>query len=123
MSTSVEAQMSLSITRPANSSVDYVQILGEVDVSDTDELNAAARRLIDAAGDSICVDLGGITFMDSTLVEFFLQLGGPDSPSPRPLVLCRPRPTAQLLIHVTGLDDVATVQSDLPTLWPELPTG
>ena len=119
MATSTQDQMRLSITRPANSSVDYVQILGDVDLSNTDELNAAALRLIDAAGDSICVDLAGITFMDSTLVEFLLHVRGSDSLAPRQLVLCRPRPMARRVIQVTGLEDVSTVQADLPALWPQ----
>jgi anti-sigma B factor antagonist len=119
MPTPIHDQMSLSITRPADSSVDYVQILGDVDLSNTDELNAAAIRLIDADGDSICVDLGGITFMDSTLVEFLLHVGGSARHSPRQLVLCRPRPMARRVIQVTGLEDVATVQADLPALWPQ----
>jgi anti-anti-sigma factor len=118
MPTVIKDQMSLSITRPANSSVDYVQILGDVDLSNTDELNAAATRLIDADGDSICVDLGGITFMDSTLVEFLLHVQGSERHSQRELVLCRPRPMARRVIHVTGLERVATVQTDLPELWP-----
>jgi anti-anti-sigma factor len=118
MTTYVQDQMSLSITRPANSSVDYVQILGDVDLSNTDELNAAAIRLIDADGDSICVDLGGITFMDSTLIEFLLHVGGSERSTPRPLLLCRPRPMARRVIHATGLEDVAVVQTDLPASWP-----
>jgi anti-sigma B factor antagonist len=116
-------QMSLSITRPANSSVDYVQILGDVDLSNSDALAAAARRIIDDGGDSICVDLGGITFMDSTLVEFLLHVRASEGRSPRHLVLCRPRPMARRVIEVTGLEDLATVQSDLPALWPRALTA
>jgi anti-sigma B factor antagonist len=116
-------QMTLSITRPANSSVDYVRILGDVDLSNSDALDAAALRIIDGGGDSICVDLGGITFMDSTLVEFLLHVRGGEGRSPRHLVLCRPRPMARRVIEVTGLRDLATVQTDLPALWPRPPTA
>jgi anti-anti-sigma factor len=123
MTSHIPEQMSLSITRPADSSVDYVQIVGDVDLSNSVALAAAAARIIDDGGDSVCVDLGGITFMDSTLVEFLLHVRGSEGRSPRHLVLCRPRPMARRVIEVTGLEDLATVQTDLPALWPRLLTG
>jgi anti-anti-sigma factor len=119
MTTYAQDQMSLSITRPANSSVDYVQIVGDVDLSDSATLEVAAARLLAADGSSICVDLGGTTFMDSTLAAFLSQVGTADGQAGRTLVLCRPRPMARRIIEVTGLDRLATVRPDLPPLWPE----
>ena len=106
-------RMTLSITRPGDGAVDYVQIVGDVDLSDAAELARAAARLHDGAG--VCVDLGGTTFMDSTLVQFLEDLGDDGA---RHLVICRPGPMASRLLHLTGLDTVASVRDDLPPHWP-----
>jgi len=114
-------RMVLSITRPPDGGVDYVQILGDVDLSETEALDRAAAQLHDGAGaDGICVDLGGTTFMDSTLVAFLEDIG--DGRAGR-LVICRPGPMATRLIHLTGLDNVASVRADLPPGWPTVPAA
>jgi hypothetical protein len=43
-----QRQMALSITRSAHAPIDYVRILGEVDLTDATQLGLAARQLIDA---------------------------------------------------------------------------
>jgi anti-anti-sigma factor len=108
-------RMSLSITRPSDGAVDYVQILGDVDLSDVAELDRAAAQLHDGTSAGVCVDLGGTTFMDSTLVQFLQDLG--DEGIGR-LVICRPGPMATRLIQLSGLDALASVRADLPSHWP-----
>ena len=120
MATMSHDRMTLSITRPRRGAVDYVRILGDVDLSEADELDRAAAQLQDGGGGGICVDLGGITFMDSTLVQFLEDLG--DGGAGR-LVICRPGPMATRLIHLTGLDTVASVRADLPPNWPNQPAA
>lgn len=117
MTTYTQAQMRLSITRSPDSSVDFVQILGDVDLSDSRALGLAARQLIDANASIVYVDLAGTTFMGSTLVAFLVHVGN-NGKSRRPLVLCRPTPMALRVIHMTGLDELASVRPDLPELWP-----
>ena len=104
-------RMALSITRLGDGAVDYVQIDGDIDVSNAAELARAAAELHIGAGAGVCVDLGGTTFMDSTLVQFLADLGDEGA---RHLVICRPGPMASRLIHLTGLDAVASVRADLP---------
>jgi anti-anti-sigma factor len=113
-----QAQMRLSITRSADNSADFVRIIGDVDLSDSRALGLAARQLIDAEGSVVYVDLAGTTFMGSTLVAFLVHVGS-NGKDRRPLVLCRPSPMAVRVIHMTGLDELATVRPDLPSLWPE----
>jgi anti-anti-sigma factor len=113
-----QAQMKLSITRSADNSAYFVQILGDVDLSDSRALGLAARQLIDAESSVVYVDLGGTTFIGSTLVAFLVHVGA-NGKDRRPLVLCRPSPMAVRVIHMTGLDELATVRPDLPPLWPE----
>jgi anti-anti-sigma factor len=115
MSTNSLDHMRLSITTSADSSVDFVRILGDVDLSDSRQLGLAAKQLTTAS--LIYVDLGGTTFMGSTLAEFLLDVGT-SARMRRPLVLCRPTSAARRVIHMTGLDELARVQSDLPRAWP-----
>jgi anti-anti-sigma factor len=110
-------QMRLSIRTAPNSSVDFVRILGDVDQSDTVQLDLAARQLIDANASTVYVDLGGTTYMGSTLLWFLGHLGN-DGHARRPLVLCRPTRAARRMIHITRLDEFASVRADLPRQWP-----
>jgi anti-anti-sigma factor len=118
--------MRLSITSGADSSIDFVRILGDVDMSDTEQLGLAARKLNGDNASAVYVDLAGTTYMGSTLLGFLAHLGD-DGNARRPLVLCRPTPAARRMIHITGLDEVATVRPDLPRRWPanreEAPDG
>jgi anti-anti-sigma factor len=118
MSTYTQTQMRLSITRSTDNAADFVQILGDVDLSDSRALGLAARQLIDAAATVLYVDLAGTTFMGSTLVAFLVHVGNNEKDR-RPLVLCRPSPMALRVIHMTGLDELATVRPDLPPEWPD----
>jgi anti-anti-sigma factor len=74
----------------SDSSVDYVQIVGEVDVADRHRLGLAARSLIEADARVVYVDLGDVTFMGSTLVEFLVHVSNANGDVGRSLVLCRP---------------------------------
>jgi anti-anti-sigma factor len=118
-----QGQMTLSITRPSDSSVDYVQIVGDVDLADANRLESAARRLVEADASVIYVDLAGVTFIGSTLVGFLVGIGNSKGPTRRQVVLCRPTPMASKVIHLTGLDELATVRPDLPDRWLESASG
>ena len=118
MSIHAQTQMQLSITRSSDGSADFVQILGDVDLSDSRALGLAARQLIDADASIVYVDLAGTTFMGSTLVAFLVHVAN-NGRTRRPLVLCRPTPMARRVIHMTGLDELASVRPDLPPLWPD----
>jgi anti-anti-sigma factor len=115
-------QMRLSITTSSDGSVDFVRILGDVDMSDAHALGLAARQLVDADARLIYVDLGGTTFMGSTLVSFLVQLAN-HGRTGRPLVLCRPTSAALRVIHMTGLDTLTSIRPDLPDPWPEGSSG
>jgi len=110
-------RMRLSITTAPDSSDDYVRILGDVDLSDIEQLGLAARVLIGDHASAVYIDLAGTTYMGSTLLGFLAHLGN-DGHAHRPLILCRPTPTARRMIHITGLDELATVRPDLPRQWP-----
>jgi anti-anti-sigma factor len=117
MVTDTQDQMRLSITRSSEGAVDFVRIVGEVDLADTDALGLAARRLVDSDTRAVYVDLAGTTLIGSTLVAFLVHIGNNDGPARRPLVLCRSSPMSLRVIQLTGLDRVATLRPDLPALW------
>ena len=119
MATYSQTHMRLSITKSLENSADFVQILGDVDLSDSRALSVAARQLFDGAAGTVYVDLGGTTFMGSTLVAFLVHVGK-NGAHRRPLVLCRPTTMALRVIHMTGLDELASVRCDLPPLWPDI---
>ena len=118
-----QAQMRLSITRSPDSSDAFVQILGDVDLSDSRALGHAVSELADADADAdagvVYVDLAGTTFMGSTLIAFLVNVGN-NGRSRRPMVLCRPTSMARRVIHMTGLDELASVRPDLPPMWPDV---
>jgi anti-anti-sigma factor len=119
--------MGLSITSGADSSIDFVRILGDVDLSDAEQLGLAARQLIGDNASAVYVDLAGTTYLGSTLLGFLAHLSDDGNTRRRSLVLCRPTPAARRMIHITGLDALATVRPDLPRQWPanleEAPDG
>jgi anti-anti-sigma factor len=110
-------QMQISITASPDGSVDFVRIRGEVDLSDARELGLAAQRLIAADAGLVYVDLGGITFMGSTMIGFLVHIANSGRVR-RQLILCRPTPMARRVIGLTDLDRLATLRADLP-LWPD----
>lgn len=110
-------QMQISITASPDGSVDFVRIRGEVDLSDARQLGLAAQRLIAANAGLVYVDLGGITFMGSTMIGFLVHIANSGRVR-RQLILCRPTPMARRVIGLTDLDKLATLRADLP-LWPD----
>jgi anti-anti-sigma factor len=118
MAVSATDQMRLSITTSLDSCVDFVRIQGDVDLSDSHQLGLAADQLVASAATTVYVDLGGTTFMGSTLVAF-LVLIATDDRSRRSLILCRPTPTGRRVIEMTGLDKIARLRADLPPTWPD----
>ncbi len=118
MTLHTQEQMRLSITRPPGSTVVFVQIAGDVDLSDTAALDLAAQQLLEAPGSITYVDLGGASLVGSTLIAFLMHLADARGQIQRPLVLCRPSLLGRKVIRITGLDQVAEIQPHLPAEWP-----
>jgi anti-anti-sigma factor len=111
-------QMRLSIATSSDGSVDFLRIQGDVDLSDADELDRASQQLVGSKARTVYVDLGGTTFMGSTLVTFLVQIAG-NGRARRSLILCRPTPTGRRVIDMTGLDAFAQLRTELPPNWPD----
>jgi anti-anti-sigma factor len=117
MAVLIRDQMQISITASPDGSVDYVRIRGDVDLSDVRGLDVASQRLIAGGAGLVYVDLGGITFMGSTLVGFLVQVADSGRVR-RPVVLCRPTAMARRVIDLTDLAELVSVRPDLPS-WPD----
>jgi anti-anti-sigma factor len=110
-------QMRLSIMASPDRSIDFVRILGDVDLSDVAQLDRAAQQLGGSTATTTYADLAGTTFMGSTLVSFLVRIANVGTAA-RSLIVCRPTPTARRVIQMTGLEQVARVRFDLPPGWP-----
>jgi anti-anti-sigma factor len=117
MAVLTKGHMRLTITASPDGCADYVRIRGDVDLSDSRGLGLAAQRLIAANADLVYVDLGGVTFMGSTLAGFLVHVVN-SRRKRRRVILCHPTPMARRVIQMTGLDKLANVRSDLPW-WPD----
>jgi anti-sigma B factor antagonist len=97
-----------------------VHVSGEVDVQTGPALEESVRGLITAGHHTVVIDLGEVTFIDSSgigaLVACAGMLGGPGH-----LGLARPRPQVLRVLALTGLDEhlpvfdsVERARADLP---------
>jgi anti-anti-sigma factor len=103
--------------RRSGAHVDSVQILGDVDLPNARELGGSASQLIDHEASIIYIDLGGVRFIGSTLISSLTDACN-NGDTRRPMVLRRPTPMALRVIRITGLDQLASVHSELPPQWP-----
>jgi anti-anti-sigma factor len=86
-----------------------LRVQGEVDVTTADCLWRYVEKAIEADVGGVVVDLGGVSFFDSTgiavLTRAWQRLEGTD----RTLVVRRPRDNVRRVLHVCGLDKFIAV--------------
>jgi anti-anti-sigma factor len=93
-----------------------VRIAGDVDLAGEAALASAVTQMAATRCGSVYIDLAGITFAGTTLLNFLVRLATrlPDHPA---TVLCRPNAITRRMIELASLDHVATVRADLPLDW------
>jgi anti-anti-sigma factor len=77
------------------------RLIGEIDLSNARDL----RRLRDSGEGNLVLELGELSFMDSTGLRGLIELAnelGPD----RKLVLRNPSPAVDRLLEITGVDRI-----------------
>jgi anti-sigma B factor antagonist len=84
-----------------------------VDISAADELVNAARRCLDRAA-SVELDLGGLTFIDSSGLGALVRIRNEAAERAKSLVLTNVSATADRLLQVTGLDKAFHTQPQHP---------
>jgi anti-sigma B factor antagonist len=87
-------------------------LAGEIDASTTPSLTAA---FLDGPGDQrdvVVVDVGEVTFMDSSGLRAFILLAQRAAESGRTVALSRTPPQLERLIHLAGADGILDVRSE-----------
>ncbi len=86
--------------------VPFIRVVGELDLSNADQLDAAIERATAERPEGIVIDLSGVTFMDSTgLHALFKARKRADT-----ITLRAPSREARRVIELSGLDSVARIE-------------
>lgn len=112
MSTAAVDQIAVSIAAPPGQSLACVRLGGALDLTAEPALADAVTRLATLAPRTIVIDLGAVTFACTTLANFVVRVHNA-SPAAT-LTLCRATPIAHRVLHLTGIDAIVALRSDLP---------
>ena len=83
---------------------------GELDVATAPALEHAVARALDGQGGEFHLDVGGMTFMDSTGARALLHLHHRITDLGRRLVIESPTKRVRLVLEILGLDQVLDVR-------------
>lgn len=78
-----------------------VAIAGEIDISNADQVKAALLAEVGDVPLRIIIDVGALTFMDSSGIAILVQI----SKSVAPVELRHPTPIVRRVIEATGLSE------------------
>jgi anti-anti-sigma factor len=84
-----------------------LRLAGEIDADSCAALDAALAGL-PPDRDHVTLDLGGVTFMDSTGIAEIIRAAQPHEPGSRVVRLRNPHPHVRRLLELTGLTDLCT---------------
>ena len=98
----------------------FLRFDGEIDSAALPILADVATALRDRAPATVFVDVGGVSFAGSVLINFLDRITA-ELPGGSTVVLCRPVPATTRLIRMTHIDTLVDVDDDLPTAWPPDP--
>jgi anti-anti-sigma factor len=82
-----------------------VVLAGELELATTPRFMAAVQQLLDAGADAIRIDLGGVTFIDSTGLRALLRLASRDPRISRLELLPGP-PAVQRLFELCAVEEL-----------------
>jgi anti-sigma B factor antagonist len=85
-------------------------VTGELDVSTAPALEHAVSRVLDGQGGDFRIDVGGMTFMDSTGARALLRLNSRFMNLGRRLVIVSPTRQVRLVLEILGLDQLIDVR-------------
>ena len=99
------------VTTPGADAAPVLAVSGDLDISGVEEFLDHAARLLDDGTAGIEVDLGGVTFIDSSGLGALVRLQRTATVAGRHLRLTNvPRPVTRIL-ELTGLTDLFTERS------------
>jgi anti-sigma B factor antagonist len=97
-----------AVERHTDAAVAMLEVIGEIDIATRPRLGEAIRRMLAETSGPVLVDLGAVTFMDSTGLALLLNLRRDAAAAERPLAIVCPEGPARLLLAVSG------IESELP---------
>lgn len=86
-------------------------IVGEIDASTAPTLDGALADLPEGDG-PVVLDLGDVSFIDSSGLRVLIALATRASEVGRPVTLDRPSPAVARLLEITGLAEMFGLESD-----------
>jgi anti-sigma B factor antagonist len=85
-------------------------VAGELDGATAVLLSEQLRQLMADLASDLTIDIGLVTFIDSTGLSLLLSLHKQIRASRRTLTVADPTPMARRLLEITGLDRVLTIE-------------
>ncbi len=89
-------------SRQDGSNLAVVEVVGEIDMTNGDRLEAALVAALSTAV-TVEVDLGGVSFLDSTAINTLVRMHNRAVAGGRRLVVTRLQPFARDIFEITGL--------------------
>jgi anti-sigma B factor antagonist len=83
-----------------------VRAWGELDLSSAKEFEARLRRVIRESSSGVILDLGGVTFIDSTGLRVLISAATLSHASRRELIVLRGSAQALQVIETSGVEDL-----------------
>ncbi|MCW2784397.1 MAG: anti-sigma-factor antagonist [Marmoricola sp.] len=94
------------VTRVPADGACSLALSGEVDIASVDELLTAAHACLDTDVRVLEIDLGEVTFIDSSGLGALVRIRNEAAALGKDLVLVRVTPAAERILAVTGLSDL-----------------
>lgn len=86
-----------------------VTLRGELDLAGESELRDRLRTACDENDGRVVLDLGELSFIDSTGLSILVEYHARTRAAGGRLVLLAPRPTVVRILNITGLDERLTI--------------
>jgi len=87
-----------------------IGLQGELDMAATLQLEPAVDRLLDEGTRKLTIDLGGLSFIDSTGISLLVSLNERVRAADAALSLLKPREAVGRALQVTGVDSVLPLE-------------
>lgn len=107
--------MAISMAVTAGHAV-CLSLAGDIDLASEPDLDSLTINLTATRCTVVYIDLGGVTFASSSLINFLFRLAG-GLPGYTTLSLYRPNPMTLRMFELTGVHKVVAVRADLPADW------
>lgn len=107
--------MSVSMAVTAGHAV-CLSLAGDIDLASEPDLDRLAASLTATRCTVVYIDVGGVTFASSSLINFLFRVAE-GVPGYTTLAVCRPTPMTLELLGLTFVHEVMAVRAVLPEDW------